>query len=206
MYLNKIIGTSTKVNALYALLRNPQKAYIEKDLAREADTSISEINRQLPDLVAAGLVSMERVGKIKRYQINTKHFLYRPLRNLFEDLNKIYREIGDKITQHIVKKQPNVIQAVILMGSLVRGEVRSDIIQTPSDIDLLFVVKKRGGEIKNLLLDYINHTIVPEYGIACYPIVLTVDEYKKGLKNNSFVIEAHANGEVLYGEKPKKFG
>ncbi|ODS42397.1 MAG: hypothetical protein MSIBF_03470 [Candidatus Altiarchaeales archaeon IMC4] len=206
MYLDKILGTRTKINAIYILLKDPARAYIEKELAKEADTSVSEINRQLPDLVAAGLVSIERVGKTKRYQINARHFLYPPLRDLFKDLNDVYMEIADKITEYIIQEHPNAIQAVLLTGSVLGKGARSDLVHGPSDIDLLFVVNEKAGVIKNHLLEYINHSIVPEYGIVCYPLVLTSDEYMEYLKGNKFIIGIHANAKVLYGKKPRGFG
>jgi len=74
VYLEKILGTGTKINVLSLLVNNPQKSYVEKDLAAEAGAAVSEINRQMPALVESGLVHLERVGKTKVYSINRQHF------------------------------------------------------------------------------------------------------------------------------------
>ena len=44
------------------------------------------------------------------------------------------------------------------------------------------------------------------YGINVYPIVLSVDDYLSGLSKDVFIMDVHSRGEVLYGEKPRRFG
>jgi hypothetical protein len=51
------------------------------------------------------------------------------------------------------------------------------------------------------LLDFVSSKIFPVYGINVYPIVLSVEEYLSGLAK-----DVHSRGEVLYGEKPRRFG
>jgi DNA-binding transcriptional ArsR family regulator len=91
MYMDKILGTKTKINILSVLVAQPERSIIENELAKEAGMSVSEVNRQIKDLVNAGLVTMERTGKAKVYRVNRQHFLYQPLRSIFRSL-KIYTE------------------------------------------------------------------------------------------------------------------
>ena len=56
------------------------------------------------------------------------------------------------------------------------------------------------------MIRYINSEVSLRYGIAIYPIVLSVEDYLEGLKQDQFIIDVHAKGEVLYGEKPTRFG
>lgn len=69
MYLDRILGSKTKVNILSALTQNKEKSFMESELAKEIGSSISEVSRQIIDLVNVGLVRMERVGKAKIYPI-----------------------------------------------------------------------------------------------------------------------------------------
>jgi predicted nucleotidyltransferase len=204
MYLDRILGSKTKVNALAVLIENPQKKILEMELAKDAGSSVSEINRQMGDLVNSGLVSMERVGKAKIYQINQSHFLYRSLKSLFRNLQSVYREIALKASRSVVRKHK--VQAVILFGSLAKGRIRSDIVREPSDIDILVLTLDKTEEVKADLLDFVGTEISSRYGIAVYPIVMPAKEYVRRLKDDPLIIEIDANGEVMYGEKPRRFG
>ena len=204
MYLDKILGSKTKVNMLAALVQS-KREFLEKELAEEIGGSVSEVNRQIVDLVNCGLVVMKKVGRAKIYSINKKHFLFKPLENLFLDLVRVYRRAAKEITKYVTKRH-NVF-SIILFGSLVKGKIRSNLVKEPSDIDLLIVSKREDVEkIKSEVMSYINKNILPKFGIVAYPIVMSKDEYKKGLEGDQFIISVHAQGEVLYGEKPKKFG
>jgi len=97
MYLGRILGSTTKINALAVLVPNPERSCLENELARISGASASEVNRQMKDLVNAGLVLMQRVGKAKLYQMNGKHFLFKPLRELFKNLEGVYREGASEV-------------------------------------------------------------------------------------------------------------
>jgi predicted nucleotidyltransferase len=200
-----VLGSGTKVNALAVLVSNSTKPFLEVDLAKEAGASVSEVNRQMVDLVKSGIVTLERIGKGKVYRINRKHFLFKPLESLFQDLQTVYRRVAREIVNYATKSFK--IQAAILFGSLSRGGVRSDIITEPSDIDIAIVAdSKNVASLKNALIFYVNSEISYKYGISVYPVVLSREEYTSALKQGSFVSDIHAKGEVLYGEKPRRFG
>ena len=203
MFLDRILGSKTKVNALSVLIENPSKKVLEMELAKEAGSSVSEVNRQMGDLVNSGLVSMERVGKAKMYQINKDHFLFKSLRGLFKDLESVYRQIALKASRNVTRKHK--VRAVILFGSLAKGTIRSDIAREPSDIDLL-VISDDSEAVKTDLLDFVDNQISPRYGVVMYPIVMSPKEYVRRLKSDPLILEIQANGEVLYGEKPRRFG
>lgn len=207
IYLGKILGSETKIKLLFVLINDPQASYMEKELAKDSKSSISEVNRQISDLVNAGIIAMQRIGKMKTYSINRKHFLFLPLQKLFVGLNKIYRRITQEIRDVTTKKFKH-IQAIILIGSLAQGRVREDIIKGPSDIDLLFITKKDENikEVKKFLLDYINKEISLKYGIILYPFIISQQEYLKRLgKKDPFILETYTKGEIIYGKKPRRF-
>lgn len=207
VYLGKILGSETKIKLLFVLINNPQAFYMEKELAKESKSSVSEVNRQIPDLVNAGIITMQRIGKTKTYSINQKHFLFLPLQKLFVNLNKIYKRIAQEIKDVTTKKFKH-IQTIILIGSLVQGKVRQDIIKEPSDIDLLFVVKEGENikELKKFLFDYVNKEISLKYGIVLYPFVISQQEYLERLnKKDPFILDTYVKGEIIYGTKPRRF-
>lgn len=205
LYLERLLGSRTRVNALAVLVSNSARSFLEVELAKEAGSSVSEINRQMRDLVNSGLVHLERVGKGKMYSINRRHFLFKPLRSLFLNLTNIYRQVASRIVKHVTKNFK--IQTAILFGSLSRGSIRSDIVEEPSDIDLAIVASSENvTAIKKGLVSYIDSEVTEKYGISVCPIVVSTEEYISALKRDPFVIDLHAKGVVLYGEKPRRLG
>lgn len=205
MYLDKILGSKTKINLLSVLVPRPERNIIESELANEAEVSVSEANRQIIDLVSVGLVEFERVGKSKVYKINQSHFLYEPLRVLFRSLEDVYREIAHNVTAFVT--ETNKVKTVILFGSLASGKVRENYVKEPSDVDMLIVVEdeNRIESIRDNIQSYVSSKVFPVYGVNVYPIVLSIDEYLSGLSNDAFIMSVHSGGEVLYGEKPRRF-
>jgi len=204
MYLERLLGSGTKVNALAVLVNNSTDSFLEVELAKKAGSSVSEVNRQMRDLVGSGLVRLERMGKGKVYSINRRHFLFRPLRNLFRNLEAIYREVASQVVKYVSRKFK--IEAAILFGSLARGSIRSDIVSEPSDIDIAIVAPlKEIASIRRALVSYVNSEIIEKYGITVYSMVLSPEQYLSALKQDPFIIGMQAKGEVLYGEKPRRF-
>lgn len=83
MFLEDIVGSKTKIRILYTLFKQEKDSYFEKELAISCGASISEVNRQINSLVEFGLVLFHKEGRLKIYQINKAHFLYKPLSDLF---------------------------------------------------------------------------------------------------------------------------
>lgn len=202
MYLDKILGTETKLNILSKLVSNPDKKFVERELAKEVRMAPSGVNRQIKDLVECGLVKFEKVGRTNYYKINEKHFLFPALKELFKDLNQAYIQLAKNITKCVVRKHK--IKAVILVGSAKDRTVREDYVKEPSDLDLVVV-----GDNPNEILDDVlkcSFNLFEKYGINCYPIVLSERDYVKRLKENDpFILYVHVEGELLHGKKPGRF-
>lgn len=207
VYLGRILGSETKIKILSVIVANPHFSYVEKELAKESKSSVSEVNRQILDLVNVGLVMMQRLGRTKIYSLNQRHFLFSPLKRLLVDLNRIYRKIAQEIKGFTINRIKR-IRTIILVGSLAQGKVREDIVKAPSDIDLIFIVDsdKDVKGVKKSLLDYINKRISLKYGISLYPFVISKREYLNRLnKKDAFILESYVKGELLYGKKPRRF-
>jgi len=205
MYLDSVLGSKTKVNLLSVLIQNPEKAINEGQLAKKAGVSASEVNRQVNDLVVIGLVSLTRVGRSKLYSINHDHFLYQPLNQLYRSLNDVYRKIAENYTTKL--SQIHEVKTIFLFGSLESGSIREDYVANPSDIDIIIVVENESKikPTKKIALDYAINEVFTKYAINIHSIVLTIDEYIKGLQDDLFIMNVHTRGELMYGEKPSRF-
>jgi predicted nucleotidyltransferase len=206
MYLDKILGSKTKINLLSVLVSHPDRRIVENELAKEAEISVSEANRQIGDLVNVGLITMERVGRSKLYWVNREHFLFEPLKAIFRSLNEVYREIAEKVATFVTSEHE--ARAVVLFGSVALEQVHSDLVKEPSDVDIMVIVEKKSQvePTRKSVFAYVGTKIFPAYGINAYPIVVSVDEYLSGLSKDTFIMNVHSSGEVLYGEKPRRFG
>jgi predicted transcriptional regulator len=204
MYLDRVLGSTTKVNVLSVLINITEQGIIESKLAEEAGVSSSEVNRQINDLITINLVKLRRVGRSKLYYINTEHFLYEPLSELFKSLDAVYLEIANKIKDYIISVTQ--VEAVILIGSLATSSIRQNYVSDPSDIDIVVVVNEdsKVSTIKNKLVDFNMNEIYPVYGVNVYAIVLTIDIYIDGLSADKFIMNVHTYGETLYGKKPTR--
>ena len=204
MYLDRVLGSTTKVNVLSVLINITEPGIIESNLAEKAGVSSSEVNRQINDLITINLVKLRRVGRSKLYYINTEHFLYEPLKELFKSLDAVYIEIANKIKDYIISTTQ--VEAVILIGSLTTSSIRQNYVSDPSDIDIVVVVTEdsKVNAIKNKLVDFNMKEIYPVYGVNVYTIVLTTDNYIDGLSSDKFIMNVHTHGETLYGKKPTR--
>lgn len=204
MYLDGVLGSKTKVNILSVLLNSPRQGHNEGQLAKQAGVSASEVNRQITDLVTINLVNLTRVGRSKIYSINTDHFLYQPLHDLFRNLNSVYLEIANRVKNYVLSFR--FVEAVILVGSLTSRSIRQDYVSNPSDIDIVIIVDEASNRntIQNDLVEFTTNNIYPVYGINAYTIVLSKSDYIKGLSDDKFVMNVHTNGEILFGKKPRR--
>ena len=204
MYLERVLGSKTKVNIISVLINNPEPQFNEGELAKKAGMSASEVNRQIDDLVSIGLIKLTRIGRSKLYNINTNHFLYQSLTQLFRSLNSIYYEIANKVKDYILTiGKP---KTVILIGSLTMDSIRQDYVSNPSDIDIVVIVDDDSNldYWKKTLVEFTNNEIFPAYGINAYTIVLSESDYISGLSNDRFIMNIHTHGDTLYGKKPRK--
>jgi DNA-binding transcriptional ArsR family regulator len=204
MYLDRVLGSTTKVNILSVLINITEQGIIESNLAEKAGVSSSEVNRQIDDLVTINLVKLNRIGRSKLYFINKEHFLYEPLSVLFRTLDSIYLEIANKIKDYILSITE--VETVILIGSLTTRSIRQNYVSNPSDIDVILVVNENSkvNDIKKQLVVYNMKEIYPVYGVNVYTIVLSTKDYIDGLSKDKFIMNVHTHGETLYGKKPTR--
>ena len=84
MFIEDILGSKTKIRILNKLFTGDKELYFEKELALACGASISEVNRQIHPLIEFGLIIFTKKGRLKIYRLNPAHFLYKPLKALFD--------------------------------------------------------------------------------------------------------------------------
>jgi predicted nucleotidyltransferase len=207
MFLDRILGSKTRVDILAFLTANSTQSFVERELALRTNHSFSEVNRQVGALVESGLAQMQKVGKSKNYSINKNHFLYKPLSRLFLDLNKVLETAAKKTTKFLLKRHEKSVFCVLLVGSVASGTARQDIISNPSDIDIIIVFKNSSFQnAKKEIIHFASNELLNSFGVLARPLFFSLKDFQKGLKEgNPFILNALNKGVLLHGRKPRQF-
>lgn len=148
--------------------------------------SLWSVQQTLADLANLGIVNIEPVGRAHLHSINERHYAVGPLRALmdpFSILREVVRhEVGD------------AVHAVILFGSVARGEATSE-----SDVDLA-VIADLGWSGRVELEDAVHSQL----GVGCDVLVFTPDEFVRFARTGEepVVQEILADGVTLVGAVP----
>lgn len=145
---------------LAALLRTGSPLTGRQVHALVADqTSLWSVQQALASLTHLGVIDSRPVGRAVVHTINEDHYTIQPLRSLLEPIaalrGAVRDEVGDDVT------------AVILFGSLARGEANAD-----SDIDLA-VIAPQGWANRSKL----EGTVKRRLGNDCDVLVFTAQEF-----------------------------
>lgn len=87
--------------------------------------SLGAVQQALRDLERIGVISTETIGRAGVHLINENHETIAPLRSLASPIEMLTRVVRDAAVD---------VEAVIVFGSIARGEARAD-----SDIDLVVI-------------------------------------------------------------------
>jgi len=144
--------TTTQRNVLGLMYRQPEKSFYTKEILRLTGMGVATIKRELDRMLAAGILSMTKIGNQHHYQANPGCPIYKEL------LGIVRKTCGN--TDKVIKKKNSLIiggsvvvsraalrelaqhyhiHRLVLFGSAARGELKPD-----SDIDLLVEFKSSG--------------------------------------------------------------
>jgi predicted nucleotidyltransferase len=146
--------------------------------------SLGAVQQALRDLERLGLISTETVGRAGVHSINEAHVATAPLRTLRSPLDMLRR---------VVEESTTGVAAVIVFGSVARGEAHAD-----SDVDLA-VIADADWEGRAELAQAVQDRL----GNDCDVLLLTEDELSESPRQRQPVVsEILRDGVVLVGEMP----
>jgi predicted nucleotidyltransferase len=182
------LGSPTKIALAKTLLRSPGRRWTGRELGRASGVSAAQVNRDLKELLATGVVNREVSGRSHVWQLNLKHVLVSQMSRWFSEEESYLRRLLDEIGSHLTGAP--IIEARVF-GSVVRGDERAD-----SDIDLFIHV--RGAAEKEDVetrLETFRHSVWEEFGNALSPIVYTDREVRR--PPNPALLESIAQESLL---------
>lgn len=150
------------------------------------DYSLWTVQETLKSLTKLGLVDSQTIGRAGVHTINEEHASVAPLRTLLDPVAAL-RDAVSAVTG-------SDVQAVLLFGSIARGEATQD-----SDIDLA-VIAPPGWDNRVELEDSVR----TQLGNDCDVLVLTEADFNRlATRGEPVVSDIIRDGVALIGAKPR---
>jgi len=127
--LGDALFTTTQQNVLGLLYAQPEKSFYTKEILRLTGMGVATIKRELDRMVAAGLLTLTKIGNQHHYQANPDCPIYQELLGI---VKKTFG-VSDVINLALSSLSKNINWAFIF-GSVASGKESST-----SDIDLMII-------------------------------------------------------------------
>ena len=147
------------------LFGQPERSYHLNELRRLTGLGSASLQRELGKLAAAGLVRSEKVGNLRRFQVNTESPVYEELAGLTR------KTLGAQpLLQEALTPMKQKLELAFIYGSIAKGMDTAK-----SDIDVMLV----GNDL--LLRDVLKLLLPAEsqLGRKINPTLYTPAEYKR---------------------------
>lgn len=169
--LGHALFTTTQRNVLGLLYANPDKSFYTKEILRKTGMGVATIKRELDRMVAAGILTLTRIGNQHHYQANPECPIFRELLSI---VNKTFG-IADIIRDALEPVQ-DFISYAFIYGSIAKGTEK-----TKSDIDLMLVGNKLNyGDVMDLLIG-----VDEKLGRCVNPTIYSVRDFRNKLEEKS---------------------
>lgn len=119
----------TRQAILAATLVRPEKAWYTSELARHLKLTPSSLQRELKALVSAGILRVQRQGRMGFFQANTESPIYPELHKLLLKTSGLVDVLRESLAPAVGE-----IQLAFVYGSMANGTAAHE-----SDIDLMIV-------------------------------------------------------------------
>ena len=170
---------------LAALLRTGTPLTGRRIHALVDNHSLGAVQQALRDLERLGVISTETIGRAGAHRINENHEAIAPLRALASPIEMLTRVVRDTASD---------VEAVIVFGSVARGEAHQD-----SDIDLA-VIAAEAWEGRAHLQQLVHERL----GNDCDVLHLTREQFTRAPKDREPVVaEILRDGVALVGAMPR---
>jgi len=193
--LGDLLFGQTRSRILALLYGHPDETFFVRQIARQIETSVGTVQRELETLSGIGLVDRSASGKQVYYRASSAHPAYAELRALIAKTSGIFQMLTSALAP-IAQK----ITVAFVYGSMARQEETA-----ASDVDLMVV-----GDVT---LDEILEHLAPveqASGRAINPTLYSENEFRSKLKGNNHFLKSVLNGATvpLIGklDEPEKMG
>ena len=174
--LSGVLFSKAQQRVLAVLYGQPDRRFYTNEIIRLTDSGRGAIQRELEKLMAAGLLTVEKIGNQKQYQANLAAPIFTELRGI------VLKTFGlvDVLKQALLPITSQIYSAFIY-GSVAKQQDTAN-----SDIDLMLLSDTLTYSDLFLLLEKIE----PQVGRAVNPSIYSSEEWKQKLREgNNFLIQ-----------------
>lgn len=173
--LANALFTTTQQNVLGLLYAQPEKSFYTKEILRLTGMGVATIKRELDRMVAAGILSMSKIGNQHHYQANPECPIYAELRGI------VKKTFGVVDVIHLAL----VPLAKFIDCSFIFGSVASGKDTSTSDIDLMIIGDVGFADVVTVLY-FVQETL----GREINPKIFSKREWEDMIRNkDAFYIE-----------------
>src|SRR6266699_366759 len=170
--------------AILALLYgHADQTFYTRQIAREVNTSIGAVQRELENLSKVGLVVRKSVGSQVFYEANRDASIFREMQGLVNKTIGVFSVLRSAL--HPLAKR---VLVAFVFGSVAREEETAQ-----SDVDLMIVGKATLDEILSQL-----STVEKSIGRPINPTVYSVEEFKSKLASGNHFLTAVLKGQKIF--------
>ena len=167
--VDSLLASPGRVRLLRTLYAEPRRGWSGRELARAAGVSSAQCARDLVDLLEAGLLSRDVVGRTFSWRLNEAYAMGPALEALF----RTERDLPNSLRAELARALSSVpVKEARLFGSVARGD------DTPrSDIDLFVEVRKPSLALQaRVALDGARRRVWQQFGLPLNALVYTTRE------------------------------
>jgi DNA-binding transcriptional ArsR family regulator len=168
---------------LALLFSHADQAFYLREIARKVDTGHGAVQRQLAQLLRAGLVTRSRRGREVFYQANKASPVFPELRGLIVKTVGVADALRDALAPLAER-----VRAAFIYGSLAKAVERAE-----SDVDVMLIGDVESGEAVSALRNA-QDTI----GREVNPSVFAVEEWRRRMAEQDHFVSTVLREEKLF--------
>jgi predicted nucleotidyltransferase len=179
MLLENLVGSTTKVKILRLFCEYPNRTFTTNEVIQNTGMGAGYGLKCLNMFAGIGILSKTKVGREKRYKLDTKNELYPALNELFSKERQNYPNVSylhRGLIADISEKLNE--ETVLIFGSVAAGTATSD-----SDVDLL-IISQRPEYVKKAL-----RMIGLKTGIKLQLVIFSPEKLQEYAKTNNRLLK-----------------
>ena len=172
--LGNALFTSTQQKVLGLLYAQPDKSFYTKEILRLTGMGVATIKRELDRMLAAGILSMTRIGNQHHYQANPECPIYSELLGIVKKTFGITDVLSLALSPLMTH-----IDSAFVFGSVANGKETS-----ASDIDLMIIGDVSFSDVVSVL-----YSVQEKLGREINPKIYHKEEWIQMRKSNDAFIK-----------------
>jgi uncharacterized protein len=173
----------TRSAVMGLLFGQPERDFYQQEVAQAAGTRLSAVQRELANLVAAGLVARRKRGNRVYYQADARSPLFTELQGIVANTTGV-----TAVLRRALEPLRERTAVALVFGSLAGGTARSE-----SDVDVLVV-----GEVSLRDLAPLLVPVREALGREVNPVVVTPRELREKVEGRDHFLSAVLSGPKLF--------